>query len=262
MSHRLENFAFTFAGFCILLSVLVVWQLVSLFNVVPSSIFPPVSSVLVALYGETANGQIGTALVATLVRMLEGFAIASAIGVSAGVVIGLSITASRSLDPLVQFLRPLPAVVLIPLIILYFGMGDMVVLIPVIFGCVWPILLNTIDGVKSIDPMYRATADGFRIKGVRRITKVTIPAIAPFILSGMRVSLALAWIIAITAEFISAVVSHGIGVLIFYQFNAGNLKSMYASIFAAAIAAYVVNRLFVFLEDRLVPWHGRWQKTQ
>lgn len=252
---------FTIGGFAIVLSILLIWQIVSITNIIPSSIFPPASKVLVALFQETVDGKIGSSLLATLERMLEGFAIASVIGVLVGVGIGSNVAISRSFDPLIQFLRPLPAVILIPLIILYFGLGEPVIVIPVIFGCIWPVVLNTIDGVRSVDTMYLATADEFKIKGLGRFTKIIIPAISPFVLSGMRVSLALAWIVSVTAEFISAVVKTGIGVLIFYQFNAGNLTGMYASIFAVAIVAYLVNKIFVAIQNRLVPWHGRWQQA-
>lgn len=262
MRFSLNDILFTTGGFAIVLSILLIWQIVSVTGIIPSSIFPPANRVLSALFLEIADGKIGVALLATLERMLEGFAIASIIGVLVGLGIGSNVTISRSFDPLIQFLRPLPAVILIPLIILYLGLGDPVIVIPVIFGCIWPVVLNTIDGVRAVDSMYIATADEFKINGLRRFTKIIIPAIAPYVLSGMRVSLALAWIVSVTAEFISAVVKNGIGVLIFYQFNAGDLTSMYASIIAVAIVAYVVNRIFVIAQSRLVPWHGRWQQTQ
>ncbi len=164
---------------------------------------------------------------------------------------------NRSLDPLVQFLRPMPSVVLIPLAILYFGLVDSVIILIVTYASLWPILINTIDGVRSIDPLVIETANQLRITGLKRLRKIILPAAAPFIVSGLRVSLGIAWIVAVTAEMIGGIVSNGVGVSIFYYLNSGNLAPMYGAIIAVAIFAYFLNRILLVTQYRLMPWVAR-----
>ncbi|MDG6996884.1 MAG: ABC transporter permease subunit, partial [Nitrososphaerota archaeon] len=184
--NQIVDFAYAAGGVGILLSILLVWQIISETGVVPITVFPPASSVLAVLYGQLLNGKIPWSLFATLLRLLEGYSLAALIGVLVGIPVGLSKTIETTVNPLVQFLRPMPSAVLIPLAILYFGLGGTMIISIITYACIWPILINTIDGVKSIDTMILDTAREFKIDGLARIRKVIIPASFPFIFSGLR----------------------------------------------------------------------------
>jgi len=253
----LTDYLFIVAGVGVLLSILLIWQIVSITNVLPSTIFPSAYSVVLSFFSQVENGSVILAVIYTLSRLFEGYLFAAAIGIVAGISIGLNRLVNRSLDPLVQFLRPMPSVVLIPLAILYFGLVDSVIILIVTYASLWPILINTIDGVRSIDPLVIETANQLRITGLKRLRKIILPAAAPFIVSGLRVSLGIAWIVAVTAEMIGGIVSNGVGVSIFYYLNSGNLAPMYGAIIAVAIFAYFLNRILLVTQYRLMPWVAR-----
>ncbi|MCL5069272.1 MAG: ABC transporter permease [Thaumarchaeota archaeon] len=257
MRPQITDQLFTIAGVAILFSILGIWQLISMSNILPATVFPPASAVLVALYEETLNGSFPVSILATLMRLLEGYFLAALIGTVVGVSMGMSRIAYYTGDPLVQFLRPMPSVILIPLAILYFGLGDFLIVSVVAYSCIWPILINTMDGVRSIDPMILDTAREFRVGRVRKFRKIILPASAPFIFSGLRVSLAVGWIVGITAEIISTASNTGIGALIYLDLNTGNLTPIYAAIIAIAVTAYALNRAFLIIEHRIIPWYEK-----
>ncbi|MDG6905967.1 MAG: ABC transporter permease [Nitrososphaerota archaeon] len=261
LSKRLKDVLLIIGGIAILLSTLVFWQIVSITNLLPSTIFPSAKTVVYSFFQQVLSGTVFLPILETLSRLFEGFLLAALIGVLGGIGIGVNSLADETADPLVQFLRPMPSVVLIPLAMLYFGLTSFIVIILVAYASVWPILINTSDGVKSIDPVLLDTARQFHVNGFDRFRKIVLPAASPFILSGLRVSLGIAWIVAITVEMISGVVRNGVGVTIFFYLNSGNLGPMYGAIIAVALTAYVLNYLFTLLQSKLTPWFERSTKV-
>ena len=253
--YSVSDVAYTVAGVGILLSILVFWQIISVTNILPPSVFPPASTVLVSLIHLVTTDAIYIQLQATVVRLFEGFFLAALIGIGVGIPMGISRIAEKTGDPLVQFLRPMPSAVLIPLAILYFGLGDSMIVSIVTYACIWPILINTIDGVKNIDTIALDTSREFRINGFAKIRKVILPASAPFIFSGLRVSLGVAWIVEITAEIISTAATTGVGAAIFQYLSLGTLPPIYATIIIVAVLAYSVNRIFLLVQSKVIPWH-------
>ena len=255
MKYTLSDIGYSVGGVAILASILVIWQLVSVTNLLPPTVFPPASVVLVTLYKLLSGKAIYEQLLASLIRLFEGFFLAALIGLAVGIPMGLSRTAEKTGDPLVQFLRPMPSVVLIPLAILYFGLGNEMIVSIVTYASIWPVLINTIDGIKSIDPILLNTSRAFQVRGFTQVRKVILPAAAPFILSGLRVSLGIAWIVEITAEILSTAATTGIGAAIFRYFNIPSLPPVYATIIFVALIAYAVNRGFLMTQSKIIPWH-------
>lgn len=260
-TRQLKDFLFIIGGIAILLSTLAFWQIISITNALPSTIFPSATTVVSSFFSQVLSGTVFSPILDTLTRLFQGFLLAALIGIVAGIGMGMSSLADQTADPLVQFLRPMPSVVLIPLAMLYFGITGFIVIILVAYAAIWPILINTADGVKAIDPVVLDTARQFHVNGFNRFRKIILPAAAPFILSGLRVSLGIAWIVAITVEMISGVVNNGIGVSIFYYLNSGNLAPMYGAIIAVALTAYLLNYVFTLLQARLTPWFERTTKV-
>ncbi|MDG6997993.1 MAG: ABC transporter permease [Nitrososphaerota archaeon] len=255
MKYTPSDIFYTIGGVAILASTLIIWQIVSITNTLPPTVFPPASVVLVSLYQLLTAKSIYVQLIASLIRLFEGFFLAALIGIGVGVPMGLNRTAEKTGDPLVQFLRPMPSAVLIPLAIFYFGLGNAMIVSIVTYACIWPILINTIDGIKSIDTIILDTSTGFQVKGFSKIRKVIIPAASPFIFSGLRVSLGVAWIVEITAEMLSTAATTGIGAAIFSYFNIPSLPPVYATIIFVALLAYALNRLFLIFQSKIIPWH-------
>ena len=252
-----KDYVYRIAGLGILFSVLLIWQIVVLANLVPPAVIPTASSVLAALFTLTMNGSIPRELSASLGRIIEGFLIAALLGISLGNIVGTRKFVEKTANPLIQFLRPMPGAILIPLAILYFGLGNLMIVMIVIYSCLWPILINTIDGVKNVDGLYFDVAQEFEVSGFAKFKKVILPASAPLIFSGLRVSLGIAWIAEITAEILSTAPNLGLGVSIFFNMNSGNFTAMYARIIAIAIAAYVISELFLAFEKMIIPWYEK-----
>ncbi|MCL4519751.1 MAG: ABC transporter permease [Thaumarchaeota archaeon] len=245
------------AGLGFLFSFLIFWQIVSMSGLIPTTVFPSALNVLGSLFKITVNGTISSATLATLERLFAGYLVAAFIGVIIGMGMGLSPGIDEIANPLVQFLRPMPSVILVPLAILYFGLGSSMIISVIIYACIWPILINTADGVKSIDPTLLDTAELFHIHGLSKIRKVILPSSAPLIFSGLRVSLGVAWIVSITAEIISTATTNGIGGMIFLDLNTGKLSEVYAAILATAAIAYCMMALFLALQKRIIPWYEK-----
>ena len=195
----------------------------------------------------TLSGEIGT----TLTSYAEGLAVAIAAGVTLGVVIGSS---RRLLDAsaiLIEFLRPIPAVTLIPLAILFFGLGIPMRRFVIAYAALWPILINTLYGVRATDRILNDVATTSGVTGVGRLVRVTLPAALPSIATGIRVSASIALVVGITAEFLGA---DGVGAYMQQQQTAYRLPEMYAAVLLTALLGYAINVLLRGAERRLVFW--------
>ena len=155
-------------------------------------------------------------------------------------------------EPLVEFLRPIPSPAYLPMAILFLGIDDGMKIFMVAFAAFFPILLNTVSGVRSVDPVLLETAKTFGYGRWQIISKVLLPAAASFILTGMRISLAIALIVTVIAEMVAG--NSGIG---FYVLNAQRsflVPEMYAGVIALAFVGFGLNKIFVLVEHALLRW--------
>jgi ABC-type nitrate/sulfonate/bicarbonate transport system permease component len=154
---------------------------------------------------------------------------------------------------MLEFIRAIPAPVLIPLAILLIGIGDdaKVALIAVV--CVWPILLNAMDGATGMEPVYIETSDVYRIELRQRFTHVVLPAAAPQIFAGMRTALALALIMVVVSEMAAS--QNGIGHVILVSQRTFALADMWSGIILLGLLGFTLNLIFVRLERRILAWH-------
>jgi ABC-type nitrate/sulfonate/bicarbonate transport system permease component len=189
----------------------------------------------------------------SLGRLLSGWAIGGAIGIVLGLVLGRSRTALDYVGPLINFGRAIPAPALLPLFLVLFKIGTPVQLATIVFGVVWPVLLNTIHGAQSVDPVQIETAQAFGTPRVRRIFAVVLPAALPKIFSGLRISLALSLVLMVISELVGA--TNGIG----YQFQVAShsfdLPATWAWIALLGILGNLLNWLFLAVEHRALAWH-------
>ena len=134
-------------GLLVVAACLIVWEAAARANHDLAIHFPPASAVLRALAGIVWSGDLAMHALATLRRFAEGFALAAVLAVSGGLVLGLSRRLHATVEPLIELLRPMPSVAIIPVAILFLGIGDQMKIAVTVYACSWPILLNTIDGV-------------------------------------------------------------------------------------------------------------------
>jgi ABC-type nitrate/sulfonate/bicarbonate transport system permease component len=189
----------------------------------------------------------------SLTHLFGGWLLASIVGIVIGVALGRSRTATEYLDPLLQLGRAMPPITLIPVFIILFKVGETMQVATIVFGVVWPVLLNTIDGARTVDSLQIDTARVFGITGVQRLRQLILPAAAPKIFAGLRVSLSLALILMVISELIGA--TAGIGDQLLLAQRSFELPKMWAGIVLLGILGYLFNAVFMLVEHRLLAWH-------
>jgi NitT/TauT family transport system permease protein len=206
------------------------------------------------LVDELRAGEFRDEVGATLSAYLQGLALATAIGVVAGIAIGSSRLLLDTSSGVVEFLRPIPAVALIPLATFAFGFDTEVRRFLVAYAAVWPILFNTMYGVRGVDRMLYDVA---RTSGATRLgtlMRVTLPASLPSIATGIRISASLALLVCVTVEYVTQ--TAGVGAYMAQQYGAIRYDEVYAAVLLTALLGYAINVLLRALERRTLFWIG------
>jgi ABC-type nitrate/sulfonate/bicarbonate transport system permease component len=235
------------------LAVLVLIELVVRVGLISSAYFPPITETFSALAGQLGESAYWTAIGHTLEGWAIGLAIAIVIAVPVGLALGFNEVLFHAFRPLIEFLRPVPSVALVPLAILVYGTGLQSKVFLVAFACIWPLLIQTIYGARDLDPVALETARSFRIRRRDRVLRVTLMGAVPYIATGFRISSATALILAITAELIIGSAGLGREINIARQGGANDL--MYALIVTTGLLGWALNSLFAIGERRVLHWH-------
>lgn len=197
--------------------------------------------------------RVGSDVVPSLARMFAGFFIAVAVAVSLGVLLGLSRTAQRAASPIVEFMRAIPPPAMIPFGIIVLGIGNTMKVFIIALVCVFPVLLNTIDGIRGVDPTFTETSRVYGVHGLQRLRGVVLPAALPQIFAGMRTSLSLALILMVISEMMAS--TNGIGYFVVQSQRAFALPEMWAGIILLGLLGYLLNLGLVLVERRVLRWH-------
>jgi sulfonate transport system permease protein len=192
--------------------LLLLWQLGSAIGLIPQDVLPAPSLILDAGGELIENGQLVDALRVSGLRVIEGLVLGGLIGVALGTAVGLSRWFEASVDPPMQMVRALPHLGLIPLFIIWFGIGELPKVLLVALGVSFPLYLNTFSAIRQVDPKLFETAQVLGFSFWQRFRTIIVPSAAPQVLVGFRQSLAIAWLTLIVAEQINA--DKGIGFLI------------------------------------------------
>lgn len=217
-----------------------------------TSYVPPPSRIFAALWTGLIDGDISSQVGVTLSVYARGLGLASALAIVVGILMGTYKPVFDALKIIVEFLRPVPSVAMIPLAILFFGLGATMRISVISYAAFWPLLINTIYGVRAIDPLALDVARNFGITGAAALWRVTLPSALASIATGFRISATIALVVTITTELIAG--NSGIGFYISQMEQANRLPPMYAGILLTGILGYLLNTLFVMLERRLVFW--------
>jgi NitT/TauT family transport system permease protein len=232
--------------------LIALWEAVPRLNLVDATFLPPLSEVLQAWWGLAVSGQLAEHIEASLVRSLAGFGLAIAVAVPLGLLIGWYRPVATLLNPLLELFRNTAALALLPVFVLILGLGETSKVAIILYGCAWPILLNTISGVRTVDPLLIKSARSLGLPPLRLFQKVVLPAAVPTIFTGIRLAGAYSILILIAAELVGA--KAGLGYLITYsQFNF-DVPDMYAGIITISAIGLVINQALVALERRFSTW--------
>jgi ABC-type nitrate/sulfonate/bicarbonate transport system permease component len=234
-------------------TVLALGELLTRTEVISSRHFPPPTEMFAALADEATSTAFWTAVGDTMQGWALGLLVAAAIAVPAGLFIGSSALLYRAVRAVVEFLRPIPSVALIPLAILIWGSGLESKVFLAAFASTWPLLMQTLYGVQDVDPVATDTARSFGFSRSERFLHVTLPSAGPYIATGIRISAAVSLILAVTAELVIG--SPGLGQQINVARQSENVDVMYALIAVTGLLGWGVNVVFTQLEKRVLFWH-------
>jgi|KBSSwiStaDraftv2_1062776.scaffolds.fasta_scaffold00988_19 ABC-type nitrate/sulfonate/bicarbonate transport system permease component len=200
LSARPTAIAGRLSGWLLVLACLVLWEASARFGAIESTSWPPFTSVVSAALAGFASGELPRIVLSTLGRMVAGFAFGSAAGVAVGLLLGTLPVLSRALTPTLEGLRPLPIPAIVPPLILFLGLDDLLKITVVAIAVFFPVMVNTLGGVRNIDPVLLATARTFRLSRAGTLMAVVLPAALPSVMAGLRTALALALVTTIVAE--------------------------------------------------------------
>jgi ABC-type nitrate/sulfonate/bicarbonate transport system permease component len=230
----------------------VVWQGVVDLGVVDRHFLPSFTQTAGALWELMQNGEIAWNLWVSTYRSLGGLAIGSLLGIVLGLLMATSPAADRFFAPLVATTYSLPKSSLIPLFILWFGVGDMTTMLTVVLACLLPVIVGTYQGVKAVPAVTLWSARAMGTPSHVMLWRILLPAAMRSILTGVRLALSFCFVLTISAEMIAA--KAGIGKLIFVYGESGSYPYMFGGLLAIMVVAYAADRGLIAGMDYLLRW--------
>jgi NitT/TauT family transport system permease protein len=230
----------------------VLWEFLSRFGFVETFILPTITSIAEVTWEMLKTGELEWHIALSLRRTGSGLLAAICFAIPLGILIGWFPSAEEYLDSLLQLFRNTSVLAMFPVFILIFGLGELSKSAIVFWGCIWPCLLNTIDGVKNVDPLLIKSARSMGISLGALFLKVILPAALPEIMTGVRLSAGVSVIILVAAEMLGA--SRGLGYMIFFNQQKFAIPEMYTGILTISLLGFLVNLLLVKVENRVVAW--------
>lgn len=218
-----------------------------------SFFLPPLSAIFESFGENWIFARFPSDVFPSLYRMLVGYGIACVAAVALGVLLGTSRIARAAATPLVEFLRSIPPTALLPFAILVFGVRDEMKIFIIAFVCAWPVLLNTIDGVRGIDPVAKETVRVFRLSRWQRLRRIILPSAAPQIFAGMRIALSLAIILMVVSEMVAS--TNGLGYFVLQSQRAFDIPGMWSGILLLGLLGYALNAAFISIERFSLKWY-------
>ncbi|MFH7806773.1 ABC transporter permease [Acinetobacter sp. BSP-53] len=231
---------------------LLLWETLPRTGVVSPAFLPPLSIVLETAWQLYQSGQLGTHFFASIQRSIIGFALALAIAIPLGLVIGWYKLVAETLNPLLELFRNTTALALMPLFILFLGIGEASKISLLVYACTWPILLNTITGVQTVDPLLIKSARTMGLKPYQLFRKVILPASVPTIFVGIRLAGAISILALVAVEMFGA--KAGLGYLIMYSQFSFEIPQMFVGILVITLVGLSFNYILIGLEKYFTAW--------
>jgi len=241
-------------GTLTILAIALAWELAVRSGAVAFDYLPPPSAILATWGGMLASGEMIEPTLHTLWSVLIGWFIASIVGMGLGLALGFSAFARRYFQASLEVLRPLPAVAFLPLALLLFNFSLTTELVLIVYASVWPVLINTMGGVMSVAPRLYDVGRTLRLTRARTLMKVVIPAAAPSIVVGCRLSMGLTLVMAIIAEMLAN--PHGLGYAVVSQLQAMQPQRMFAYVFFIGLIAIALNAALLWLSRQFLRGHA------
>jgi NitT/TauT family transport system permease protein len=233
---------------------LVIGELVIRFGISADLAFPPPSVILIEAAKLLVDGDFLGGCVTTLTNWVIGLALAVVVAVPLGILLGAVPPVERAIRPVLEFLRPIPSVAIIPLAILLIPEDGLMKVSVIVYASIWPILINTLYGMRDVDPLGKETLRSFGFGSLAVLGRVSLPSAAPFIATGIRIAAGIALILAVSAELIAGGVD-GMGVFVVLASSGNRTDLIMAATFWAGAFGLIANLIFLAAERRLFRWH-------
>lgn len=239
----------------VLAGVLVIWELTAWSGLISPVFLPPIEKAMAALVDLASDGTLLRAILGTTFRMFVGFAFATLMGCGLGILIGLSPRARIYIEPSLEFLRPLPASAIIPVAILMLGLTKTMIIFVIAFGSLWPTLLATILGIKSVEPRLFEMAMIMELSQRDVIRMIVLPSALPDIFAGARLGLTVSLILAVVTEMMSA--EPGLGSIILQAARSFNSADLFAGVIVLSALGSLINASMEEIQRHLSNGHLR-----
>ena len=229
---------------------LAIWEIVARLNLFPGRLFfPPFSTVVLEFYYLIANGVLGKNFLSSLIRVLIGFFAGSIAGMAVGIVMGWQDVVNKALNPIISLIYPIPALGWLPLLMLWIGINEMLP-IAIIFICsFFPVLYNTITGVKNVDKKYIQVAKTLGGSNMRILATVVIPLALPNIFTGLRLEAGMAWRVIIAAEMVA--IPTGIGALMMKAESLMRIDIIIVCLMVLSLMCLSFEKFFAYMEAKV-----------
>ena len=251
MSARAPRLPGVLLGGLVFLVALAIWEVWA--RTESFYFLPPVSEVGRRAWDVWPSADFLSAVGGSLKRLAAGFAIGSVAAVAVGLAMGSSPRVRTTLGPTAEFLRVLPVIAIVPIAIVLLGVGDAMRIGVIAFGVFFPVLVATVEGVRSVSPELRDTAALLGLSRVGQSVRVYLPAALPTIFAGLRTALSIGLVLIVISELNGE--GDGLGVYIESQRALFNIPEVYVGIGFLGLLGYVLNRLFLVLERHVLAWH-------
>jgi bicarbonate transport system permease protein len=237
-----------------------VWQILSSAQLIalpsPLSLFTEERTRILILYPFYDRGGLDKGLfwqtLASLSRVIQGYTLAALVGIGVGITIGLKPTINRAFDPLFQFLRMVAPLAWVPIALVLFQKNQPAAIFVIFITAIWPILINTAEGVRQIPQDYRNVALVLQMSSRRFFTKVLIPSALPYICTGLRISIGLAWLAIIAAEIVMPG-TLGIGFFIWDAYQQNYVGEIVLGVIWIGAIGLLLDRFMAWLQKRISP---------
>lgn len=196
----------------------------------------------------------------SVIRLLSGFGIGFVIAVLLGLALGSIPALEDATRPLVEFMRALPSVALLPIMMLLLGTDDDMKVVTIAFVSTWPILLNTVEGVRSVDPVLHQVAASYRLSTWHRIRFLIIPAAMPQVFAGARVALSMSVVAMVLTEMVGS--PGGLGYFVLNSQRTFDIVAMWTGLIVLGLIGYAANKTFGLIESWVLAWHRGYTKQK
>ncbi|NOU96350.1 ABC transporter permease subunit [Paenibacillus sp. LMG 31456] len=235
-----------------IVGILILWELVCRFEIVPPLFLPAPSLILVAGWDMLSSGELHENILASLYRIAIGYAIGAGCGIVFGLILGFSRWVDAILSPVVYSIYPIPKIALLPLIILWLGIGETPKFTMIALGVFFPVVINTFSGVKNVDPIWIKAAVTFGSSHLSVIRKVILPGALPMIFAGLKLAAGTSLLLLVAAEMIAA--QKGVGSMILHYGNLMITTKLMVGVLILSLLGLLFNRGLQWLERKLLPW--------